>query len=165
MDYGELVDDTYHPQQDYIYSLIVKYFKNPLMTKIKNQNQFSMYACKKYGLLSKEHRYIIVFTHVNNDPLETTEPLSDIKWINLQTRTLFENMKCSTHSYIPSNDTPLNVNITRKEITPQTSLYLCKTLPLSIVLLHTDKKDATTYQNEGTIVAALETYETIVSFT
>lgn len=164
MDYGELVDDTYHPQQDYIYSLIVKYFKNPSLTKVKNQNQFSMYVCKIYGLLSKEHRYIIAFTHLNNDPVGTMERLNDIKWINLQTRTLFENMQCNTHSYIPSNDTPLNVNISRKETTKQSSMYTCPSLPLSIVLLHTAKKDASSYQNEGTIVAALETYETILSF-
>jgi hypothetical protein len=165
MDYGELVDDAYHPQQDYIYSLMVKYFKNPLMTKIKNQNQFSMYACQIYGLLNKEHRYIIAFTHSNPDPVGTEEQLHDIKWINLQTRTLSENMKCNIHTYIPTNDTPLNANISRKEITPQTSMYLCKTFPISVVLLHTPKKDATSYQNEGTIVAALETYETILSFT
>jgi hypothetical protein len=164
MDYGELVDDAYHPQQDYIYSLLVKYFRNPTMTKIKNQNQFSMYACQIYGLLSNEHRYIIAFTHLNNDPVGTMEHLNDIKWINLQTRTLFETMKCNVHTYVPSNDTPLNVGITRKEITKQTSMYLCNTLPLSIVLLHTAKNDSSSYQNEGTIVAALETYETILSF-
>ena len=162
MDYGELVDEDYDPEHDYIYSMMVKYFNNPSMTKIKNQNQFSMYACKVYGLLSKEHRYIIVFTYLNAEPVGHVVGLRDIRWINLQTRTLTDNLRCTTHSYIPTNDSPLNVGITRTETTPQSSTYLCKSFPkVSVTLLNSSKRN---YQNEGTIVAALETYETIISF-
>jgi hypothetical protein len=162
MDYGELVDD-YNPQQDYIYSLFVKYFNNPTLTKIKNENQFSMYACKIYGLLANQHKYIILFTHLNQDPVGTMEPMRDMKWVNLQTRTLTENLKCNSHTYTPTNDSPLSVGIKRVDKTKQASTYECLTLPLTINLLHTAKKDANTYQNEGTIVAALETYETVVT--
>jgi hypothetical protein len=162
MDYGELVDEDYNPEHDYIYSLMVKYFNNPTMTKIKNQNQFSMYACKVFGLLSKEHRYIIVFTYLDNEPIGTYIGLHNIRWINLQTRTLTENLPCTTHSYIPTNESPLSVAISRTETTPQSSTYLCKTFPkISVTLLNNSKRS---YQNEGTIVAALETYETIISF-
>ena len=164
MDYGELVDD-FNPQHDYIYSLLVKYFNNPKLTKIKDQKDYSMYACKIYSLLSKQYKYLIVFTHLNQDSVGTMDFLRDMKWVNLQTRVLLENMKCNTHSYTPSNDNGLNIAIRRKEILKQSSNYLCPTLPqLSIMLLHNDKKDANSYQNDGTIVAALETYETIVSF-
>jgi len=166
MDYGELVDD-YNPQQDYIYSLFVKYFNNPKLTKIRNEkNQFSMYACKIYSLLSNQHKYLIVFTHLNDDSVGTVESLRDMKWINLQTRTLTDNtMKCNNHSYSPTNDCALNVTIKKKDFTKEASNYICHTFPeLSILLLHTKTKDANTYQNEGTIVAALETYETMVSF-
>lgn len=165
MDNGELLYD-FNPQQDYIYNLFVKYFANPKMTKIKNENRFSMYACKIYSLLSKEYKYIIAFTHINNDPVGTIENFIDLKWINLQTRTLNYIMKCNTHSYNPSNDTPLNVGIKRIDITKKSSTYQCESLPLlSIILLHTEKKDSNSYQNQGTIVAAIETYETIISFT
>lgn len=161
MDYGELVDEDYNPEHDYFYSLVVKYFNNPTMTKIKN-NQFSMYACKVYGLLSKEYRYIIAFTHLNDEPIGSLIGLHNIRWINLQTRTLTENLPCTTHSYIPTNESPLNVSISRTETTPQSSTYLCKSFPkVSVTLLHNAKRS---YQNEGTIVAALETYETIISF-
>jgi hypothetical protein len=55
------------------------------------------------------------------------------------------------------------VGIKRVDKTKQASTYECLTLPLTINLLHPAKKDANTYQNEGTIVAALETYETVVT--
>ena len=164
MDYGELLEEGYHPQQDYVYTLMVNYFKNPIMTKIKNQNQFSMYACKIYGLLSNEYRYLIVFTHINGDAVGVMEKLDSLKWINLQTRTLSEILPCKTHSYQPNSETPLNVAIKKVSVSKQSSYYKCLALPVAVDLLHTAKKDSSSYQNEGTMVAALETYETIVSF-
>lgn len=162
MDYGELIDDGYNPFE--VYPHFVKYFKNPVMTKIKDQDNFSMWACKIYGLLSKEHRYLIVFTTVDPSPVSSTKNLEDLQWVNLQTRTLTDNLNCKVHSYIPTNDTPLRVLITRTNITDKTSTYSCSDLPLSVVLFHTAKKDKNTYQNQGTVVAALETYETSISF-
>lgn len=162
MDYGVLIDNGYNPYE--IYPHFVKYFKNPIMTKIKDQDKFSMWVSKIYGLLSKEHRYLIVFTDIDTNPVSSTQNLENLHWVNLQTRTLNENMNCKVHSYIPSNDTPLRVTIKRETITNASSIYTCDDLPLSIVLFHTAKKDKNTYQNQGTIVAAIETYETSISF-
>ena len=162
MDYGELIDDGYNPYE--IYPYFVKYFKNPVMTKIKDQENYSMWACKIYGLLSKEHRYVIVFTDKDLHPVSFEQTLENLHWINLQTRTLTENLNCKVHSYIPSNDTPLRKNITKVAVTNATSSYSCADLPLSIVLFHTAKKDKNSYQMQGTVVAALETYETSISF-
>jgi hypothetical protein len=162
MDYGELIDGGYNPYE--IYPHFVKYFKNPVMTKIKDQENYSMWACKIYGLLSKEHRYVIVFTDKDLHPVSSEQPLENLLWINLQTRTLNENLNCKVHSYIPSNDTPLRKTITKVAVTNATSSYSCADFPLSIVLFHTAKKDKNSYQNQGTVVAALETYETSISF-
>jgi len=162
MDYGELIDGGYNPYE--IYPHFVKYFKNPLMTKVKDQERFSMWVCKIYGLLSKEHRYLIIFTELDTNPISSTQNLENLHWVNLQTRTLTENINCKVHSYIPSNETPLRVTINRVNITDASSTYSCDAFPLSIVLFHTAKKDRNSYQSQGTIVAALETYETSISF-
>ena len=164
MNYGEIVDD-YNPQDDYIYSVVTSYFQHPSLTKIKNQDNYSMWACKIYTLLANQFKYIIAFTHIDHStPMGTIEPLKDIKWVNLQTRTLTENIKCNIHSYTPSYDTPLKASINRINVTKESSIYSCQSFPtISINLLHNNKKDKNTYQNEGTIVAALETYETILS--
>jgi hypothetical protein len=163
MDYGELVDD-FNPDHDYLYLHMNTYLRQPNMTKIKNTNPFSMYACKIYSLLSNQYKYIIAFVAMDDIPIGSEVALSRLRWVNLQTRSLAENMKCNTHSYTPTYDTPLNKTIRRVHIDTKSSHYSCAALPyISIDLLHGNKKDRNSYQNEGTLIAALETYETIVA--
>ena len=148
-----------------IYLLFVDYFANPVMTKIKNELNFSMYISKSYCLLSKECRYIIAFTFINNFQLGTETQLKDIKWLSLQTRTLTEQYNINSHGYSPIAKGPLLCEIERTNISKEASTYKCKDFPLIVTLLHTEKKDSDNYQNKGTIIAALETWETIITFT
>jgi hypothetical protein len=161
--YGEILDD-FNPVNEHLYSLFVAYFANPTLTKIKNQAQFSMYAVKFFCLLSKECRYLILFTSINSYTIGSVDEMKNIKWVSLQTRTLFEQFDCLTHSYSPSSSSPLNVLIERNKITDEASFYSCPTFPITITLLHTKQKDKLSYQNSGTIIAALETFETIITF-
>ena len=165
MDYGELVDDNYNPDHESFYINISNYFKNPVMTKIKNHgNQFSMWCCKIYSLLSNQYKYIIAVSPIDDFGAGATLSLSQIRWVNLQTRTLPENIKCIVHNYSPSYDTPLNKTIRRANVTKEASQYTCDAFPfITIDLLHNNKKDRNSYQNEGTIIAGLETYETILT--
>lgn len=164
MDYGELVDD-FNPDHDYIYLHMNTYFRNPNVTKVKNTtNHFSMYACKIYSLLSNQYKYIIAFVSIDDSPVGYITPLSQLRWVNIQTRTIADNLKCNTHSYTPSYDTLLNKTIKRVHADMKSSQYICESLPyITIDLLHNNKKDKNSYQNEGTLIAALETYETIVN--
>ena len=170
MNYGELLDD-YEPEHENIYSYFVKYFNNPTMTKIKdiensNRQKFSMYACKVYGLLTNENRYILCITYGNNYNIGTVEELRTIHWISLQTRRLPENYQCLTHSYIAKIEGPLDEMIERIKKDEKSSTYSCENIPgIIITLLHTEKKDSNTYQNKGKIINALETFETIITFT
>lgn len=160
--YGQVLDGGYEPEKDYVYSLFVNYFNNPTMTKIKDMNNYSMYACKVYCLLSKECRYIIAITHMDNYSSGTVEELKTIKWISLQTRTLFEQYNVQTHAYEPKAEGPLATGIVRIKKDNNTSTYESTELPIIVTLLHTPKKS--NYQDKGTIVVALETWETIVTF-
>jgi hypothetical protein len=55
--------------------------------------------------------------------------------------------------------------IERVETTKKASTYHCENIPSIVVtLLHTDKRDANTYQNRGKIINALETFETVITF-
>jgi len=161
--YGEILDD-FNPIKDYLYSLFVNYFGNPTMTKIKNDAQFSMYAVKFFCLLSKECRYLILITSINSYSIGSVDEMKNLKWFSLQTRTLFEQYNCLTHSYSPSSSSPLNVVINRTNIQDDASTYSCVEFPIIITLLHTSKKDKFSYQNSGTVIAALETFETIITF-
>jgi len=162
--FGEIIDGGYEPEKDYMYDLFTGYFNNPTMKKIKNQGKFSLYACKVYGLLSKETRYIIVVTNIDNNSIGTVEEFRTIKWVSLQTRTLYDKFNTEIHTYVAKEEGPLTSQIFRTDVGKDASTYKCNDLPITVTLLHTEKKGATTYQPKGTIIAALETYETIITF-
>jgi hypothetical protein len=144
--------------------MFVEYFKNPIMTKMKNESNYSMYASKAYCLLSKECRYVIVFVNRDVFPIKSEKSLSDLYWVSLQTRTLSDQFDIKSHGYQPVAEGPLLEKIERINITKEASTYKCEDLPLIVTLLHTSKKNSDTYQNRGTIIAALETWETIITF-
>ena len=142
---------------------IVTYFKNPDMTKIKDIQTFSTYMCKMYCLLSKECRYLVAFTSRDNAPKGVTRPLSDLEWVSFQAQTLADNHELPPHSYQAQRAGPLTAEIMRISNTPNASTYTCAEFPAVVTLLHTDKGVAE-YQNKGTIVAALETYRTVITW-
>jgi hypothetical protein len=164
--YGQVIDE-YTTINENIYILFTNYFGNPLMTKIKNEeiNKLSMYVCKAYCLLSKECRYIIVFVEMDANPIKHVINLKHLSWKSLQTRTLSDQQfNIKSHGYTPAAVGPLTCVIERINITKEASTYKCDEFPLIITLLHTEKKTSEVYQNKGTIIAALETWETIITF-
>lgn len=167
MNYGSLIDETYTPDRQYIYDMFVEYFGNPILTKVKDQNNLSMYAVKNYCLTATSCRYIVVFTTLDYNMLGTDIELKDLNWVSLQTRTLensFNNVNIRTHGYTPEESGPLTCKINRTEVTKDVSVYSCEEYPLIITLLHTPKKPSSVYQPRGNIVIALETWETIITF-
>lgn len=163
--YGEIIDN-YDPSRDVVYNCFIDYFRNPIMTKIKDTQVHSMYLTKLYCLLNRECRYIIVF--VNKDTLlaGVTERLSNLKWASFQTRSLMEQYNSiEPHGYEPNAEGPLMARINRVDISPNASTYLCEDFPLKITLLHTEKNTSQSYQNSGTVIHALETFQTIITFT
>ena len=83
--YGEMIDD-YNPMKDDIYKIFSQYFNDPMMTKMKDDNNLSMYVCRLYCLLNRECRYIIVFTEQTQNTIGTLANLSTLEWVSLQTR-------------------------------------------------------------------------------
>ena len=164
-EYGTMIDEFASVNED-IYEMFTNYFNNPIMIKTKNEEQYSVYVCKLYCLLNKECRYIIVFTKIDTNPIGVELPLKLLEWVSLQTRTLpsdeYNNIK--SHGYIPKEMGPLLAKINRVKITDEASTYKCDDYPIIITLLHTRSKTSLTYQNRGTVIAALETWETIVTF-
>ena len=161
--YGVIIDE-FASVNDNIYKMFAEYFKNPVMTKMKNESNYSMYASKAYCLLSKECRYIIVFVNRDEYPIKKEIQLDNLYWVSLQTRTLSDQFDIKSHGYQPVAEGPLLEKIERINITKEASTYKCENLPLIVTLLHTAKKNSDTYQNRGTIIAALETWETIITF-
>ncbi|MHA2038979.1 MAG: hypothetical protein ACW98X_21330 [Promethearchaeota archaeon] len=168
MEYGVVINhdiQNIDQNKQYTYDMFSEYFNNPLMYKLKDiEDSFSMYVCKNYCLLSKYCRYIIVVVKKDNYNLNKILNLKDLYWINLQTRTIEDGPSLpTTHNYIPTIKTSLACNIVRYQKSNKKSMYLCEKLNLNIELLNTED-DEFEYSNKGTIVNAIETFQTIITF-
>lgn len=168
---GEIIDDMISSEREKVYLLFCEYFKNPTMTKYKDNTIYSLYACKVYCLLSKECRFIVVTTLKNKIPLFSNQELKYLEWESIQTRTLNQESelsklsnKINVHSYIPKSEGELTSKILRVNISDKTSSYICENLPLMVTLLHNSKKTSESYQDKGSVISALETWETIITF-
>jgi len=164
-EYGQLLNfENKDNRLDFLYTNLDIYFKHPTMFKTKDTKNYSIYMCKLYCLLSEHCRYIIAIVSHDAHPLNTQQKLKNLRWVSLQTRTLKDQHDLPSHNYQPSKDNSINKTITRVEITDKKSTYKCEDLPIEISLLHNQEKDYTTeYQDTGTIVAALETFETVIT--
>ena len=169
MNYGVLINEYQEFDNEYIFKAFDEYFNHPSMTKIKDVENYSMYLKKLYCLLSKECRYIVVFTNSDLNPIGHEEQLISLNWVSFQTRTFDSSIypqlsSKAPHSYTPRALGSLTAEIVRKEITEEASIYDCEKLGLNIVLLHTDKNTSDVYQSKGNVVSALETFQTIITF-
>lgn len=165
-EYGELIDDEIKPFQNDIYKLFIKYFNNPTLVKIKDNNEHSMYGCKLYCLLNRDCRYIIIFTEKDDNIIKSTYKLDQLHWVSFQIRTLpneYENIE-TVHGYEPVFEGPLTAKIKRTEVKKEASTYICEKIPIIVTMLHTQKNTADSYTKEGTIIHALETFETVITF-
>jgi hypothetical protein len=149
----------YDPVKEDIYPLFTHYFDNPRMTKIKDIGEYSMFLTKIHALLGVEFRYLIVFVH----KLEAnTKFLSELKWVSLQTRTLKDDHNLPFHSYAPKRNSELDKKIELKKKDETQYTYSVDKLPIEIILL--PKEKGPDYNRTGSVINALETYQTLVNF-
>jgi hypothetical protein len=159
--YGHMLE-PYEPDKQFLYTSFQEYFENPLMTKIKNVDNFSMYMTKTYCLLSNECRYIIALVPLEPNSLGFKNNLSNLKWVSLQTRTLSQNHNIESHSYSARRGTKIDSEITRISDDEKCSTYKCEKFPITITLLHV-KGGIHEYQEKGSVITAIETYNTIIT--
>lgn len=158
--YGLVIDDEI--EHDALLDYFDDYFNHPTLYKIKNiEDKYSLYMVKTYCLLNTQCRYIIIIIPIDSNPLHTPLQMRGIKWISLQTRELSDNHKIPSHNYQPSSFSPLNKKIERVEQTENSSTYFCTEYPLTVKLLQ--KKGINEFQSKGTLISALETYQTIIT--
>lgn len=160
MHHGELIYD-YNDNYDKVHKLFCSYFNNPTMTKTKDVENHSVYMTKTNCLLSNMCRYIVVFVNKDNNDNGVKKEMNSLFWTSIQTRELQNIYDVQVHNYEPSRDGKLNKIIIKKEKSEDgNTFYNCSEFPeLNICLI--DGK--TQYQATGTLAAALETYQTIIT--
>ena len=162
--YCEIINPDYDPEKNYVYDAFSNYYNNPSLTKIKDVENYSMYICKIYALLGNAYRYLIIFIDKDLEIIGKQKLLKDCQWISLQTRTLEDQHKVSTHKYKIESKHPVNQKINVKSRSENESTYECEIFPLTVTLLHTRKDSMYQYQPEGTLISALETFQTVINF-
>jgi hypothetical protein len=155
-----------NPERDYVYSLIHIYYDNPMMTKIKNiSDTLSMYAVQIPCLLMNEHRYIIAIIQNDFYPVGHTQYLKDLRWISFMIRSLHDEdlQSLPIHSYTIKRDQRYSLSLTIKSRSNKVSVYSNELEVFEIYLLHT-KNQEYEYPNSGSLVSALETFQTMIQF-
>lgn len=162
--YGQTLDSGYDPTRDDIYALFSRYFENPRMIKIKDIDKYSMYMIKIHALLGVEFRYLIVFVPKNDLPKGDEKFLGQLQWESLQTRTLTDDHNIPFHSYTPLRLPNLDKKIQLKTKDMNQYVYSVSELPVQIILLPTKNGTSFDYNPSGSVVSALETYQTLINY-
>jgi hypothetical protein len=152
-----------------LYEIIDDYFDSPILEKIQDNQNISVYMCKISTLLaSLEQRYLIAITNKDNNSIGRRLSLSNINWKSFQTRTLVpnsSNYKIISHSYSPKNNDRFNsifVNLLKRYEDHTEYFFEDKNYNKFIVSLLHKNKNLYEYPESGNLPACLETFKTII---
>lgn len=162
MEYGTKIDE-YDPNREVLYDIITEFFENPVLTKIKDIDTFSIYMAKVNYILYTENRYIIAFMHKDDSSIGTLIYLKDLKWQSFQTRSLPHIHKIIAFSYIPKKTLKFQSKIYMLSRSSKETSYKCENHPITITLLHKGNSEFE-FSEKGTLASALETWRTILTF-
>ena len=162
--HGYIINPNYDPLKIIVYETFDDYFNNPIVNKIKDIEQYSVYMTKIFSMIGNSYRYLILFVDKDSNNINFKQPMKNCEWISLQTRTLDDYHNRPSNKYKFTQIPELKQKITIKTRDEKHSVYDCENFPLSVTLLHTRKNFSMQYQNIGDIITALETYQTIFNF-
>jgi hypothetical protein len=152
-----------------VYSLFNDYYSSLIFTKTEDKHKYSIYCAQLHCQLCVMRRYIILFVPFDRKPVGTQLPISELAWVNLQSRTLRSDFGLVPQPHSPKESPLSEIAIVVKERKIEKTIYSVPNLPnINVSLLpktDTPKQSNTyDYPDEGTIALALETYYTTVSF-
>jgi len=161
--YGKIIENI-DINKENIYTVLLDYFGDMDMIKIKDENMYSFYYAKISTMLKNGNRYLIAIVNRDNMPLDSTVPLSSLKWVCFQTRISDEYLNIPKQQYTPKKSDIFNSRIYIKNRCKESSEYGCEKFSnILITLLHVHNIEYE-FPNEGTLLAALETFRTIITF-
>jgi hypothetical protein len=143
--------------------VISKYFGNAVMTKMKENNSFSIYYARIGCLLCLENRYIVVVLQNDDSPIGTTIELSEMEWISFQTRTIENpNFKIKPKDIKSETDPMINCQVEKISDESDRTVYISYDFPIKLELLKENESDV--HRERGTLKTALDSYNCVLSF-
>jgi len=154
-----------NPTHDVYHRILNDYYDSPVMTKIKDVgDDVSMYAVQLPCFLLNEKRYLIALC--NRDSASAQQlPFNDLCWTSLQIRSLYEEElpDMQPHAYQIKRSERFMVPLVLLDRTKKYTRYTSSDDALIVTLLHTRNLEFE-YPNNGNLVAALETFQTIIQW-
>ena len=152
---------------------LVEYFANPMMYKTDTKGEWAVYGVRFHCLLNTP-RYLVVITTRDLRLAGTGVPLGELRhWVSLQTRTIkatdTSTLGSSLAAYPGFVHSPrrfpalANAAIVLQDKDHRESRYDCAGLGLRVTLLHPSAHEDPGYRAEGTLLSALETYQTMLT--
>jgi hypothetical protein len=153
------------PEKEYMYQLINRYYDSPTLLKIRNDQDFSMYGIQLPCFLLNEKRFLILLCPLDAFSKNSRRPMKDLRWISLQARSLNDEKmtELPMHHYQIKRENQYAVPLSIYHRSVKVSTYRLKSYPLEVSLLHL-RSNEFEYPSEGTLVSALETYQTILQW-
>lgn len=152
----------FSPVQENLYQIFHNYYDNPLMEKMKQTGNQTIYGVEIPSMLMSEKHYLLAT--INKSMEAVSLPLSEIFWDSLQIRTFPASTvlhKFQKHKFIVKREPIYYSKLQIKNRDKKISTYTSDLSGVEISLLHTKDLEFE-YPNEGTLISALETYQTIV---
>lgn len=152
-----------NPSHRKIRNVINTYYDSPIMQKMKNDMDKSVYMCRLQSMLLHDHRYLIAVCPIDDSPIGVRTRINDLSWECLQARIL-ENedyMTIYQHSYETKRDSIFLMEMKRTFQSEEYSIYESSNHQIEITLLNT-VQDKYEYPDKGTLLSCLETFQTII---
>jgi len=160
--YGHTFDQTFDPAKTNTYGLIISIYKDPILTKTKDDGKKAVYMGKTSCLLINECRYLIATVDHDANNVGAKVNLSTLNWTDFQTRTLKGKFACDTCG--SANLTLQSPSLELVERNPHYTQYKSGEHNIKVSLLHTKTNNLYEYPESGDIISALELYQTVISF-
>ena len=144
-----------------LHNLISNYFNNPIMTKIKDENNQSYYFSKIRSQLLNTHRYIIAIVPQDSYNMYKRTYLQNLPWVSFQTRSLKTNYNIPSITYHNDNLDQYHIHVFDR--TSNYTTYTSKDFTNIQIHVLITSSNIYEYPEHATISNALEKYQTLIN--
>jgi hypothetical protein len=159
-------------EKSYIRKAFSELYKGVIMTKTSEWNQepygvYGIYKARLNSYTMGDMNIIIAIVPEDDLPLGTRKLIDSLEWVSFQTRVMtnvkkdLNGFNLQMQNYMIKGDSILNDRIKAIKETHTKMIYNTSNLPLKVEILKLNEDD--TFSEEGSIMSALEVFQTIIT--
>ena len=148
-----------------IYKLLIEYFNNPTLTKLKtDENYNSHYYGQIRTQLLGEKYYIIVIVHDDDSPLYYQKEMKQLNWNSIQFRKSKNDYTNVEKVNINDNDILDSYKLYVEDRTLDYTYYTNLQLGIKIYLLHDKTNSKYQYPDQTDLRTVIHEFQTLIEF-